>query len=812
MSSPSTGKGSAVIGRLIRKDGTAGGAPIVGAQLTLKPIEAPSGAKEETTRTDTDGKFEFSHILDGDWLLEVPVEIRGEELVPKITMDPVRLEQPLLANLDVTVKASKSPAETGDILYVTRGGAVYGSVKPRERDIPVTLLNLKTGEERDEQTDTQGRYSFDDVSAGNYYLKLPGFLEEKGLRLKTALPKAFALGPDERKKYDFTYESTGATIHGVLFLDRDGTSRRTKKNPGLRNVTVELSSVEDGKTIATTQTLKSGDFFFDVPPGRYIVEFRKVVPEHIDAVADVKGDLELVSDPSQTLEVTGSDTAEVEPVAYRLEPHEIVGKVFFTGNPPRPVEGLKVTLADATDKEVAVTLTDAEGRYRFKDVKGPHQLVFPEQPFGTQLLTRASLDADVHSIFVAPDTFYRGETTVAGSVSPAAGSVQDAVLDIASYMPTASEVGGNVPSSINRAGAPPDLQQIFDGALIQVLGRKATNVDAEGFIASLNRSFALTMVDGKKTIKWTQRAYAVETELGAALSGAQASLYHLAKTALDDSLPLLGGLYALKPDFDRQRTEAVRSIARTEFTELVSELGAEGGPTTQRVDDLFVSLNRALADMETEFGFDSEQVNDVYEEQNLTSFFVIRHYVDGLLTNWEKTVKPSLPTFLGTKLVLLSRALSSVVESVDETTEAMDAVMLGAAERQTVRIEFSDTVELTGGRVVPILPDAGGRAQPVPPMLVGELMTWIVRFARDEGPSLIRDGGRLGVGAIRPTADRLQRLVLGAQQTSRVPHIGFTRNRVRRALSELAIQLENVSRHAADLEAAPKNKAQSRVQ
>jgi hypothetical protein len=54
------------------------------------------------------------------------------------------------------------------------------------------------------------------------------------------------------------------------------------------------------------------------------------------------------------------------------------------------------------------------------------------------------------------------------------------------------------------------------------------------------------------------------------------------------------------------------------------------------------------------------------------------------------------------------------------------------------------------------------------------------------------------VEAIQPIAERLQRLVLGASQAN-VPHIGFSRVRVRRALSELAAQLGQLERLAREL-------------
>jgi hypothetical protein len=55
------------------------------------------------------------------------------------------------------------------------------------------------------------------------------------------------------------------------------------------------------------------------------------------------------------------------------------------------------------------------------------------------------------------------------------------------------------------------------------------------------------------------------------------------------------------------------------------------------------------------------------------------------------------------------------------------------------------------------------------------------------------------VEAILPIAVRLERLVTGAVQPSASTHIGFSRQRVRRSLIELATQLGQVRRFATEL-------------
>lgn len=103
-----------------------------------------------------------------------------------------------------------------------------------------------------------------------------------------------------------------------------------------------------------------------------------------------------------------------------------------------------------------------------------------------------------------------------------------------------------------------------------------------------------------------------------------------------------------------------------------------------------------------------------------------------------------------------------------------------------------------GDRIEAILRDANGNAIQALSILVGELLGWVLRFARDEGRALIRDGGRIGVASMQPAAERLRKLVLGALEAP-VPHVGFTRNRVKRPLSELAAQVGYVAALATEL-------------
>lgn len=412
------------------------------------------------------------------------------------------------------------------------------------------------------------------------------------------------------------------------------------------------------------------------------------------------------------------------------------------------------------------------------------------------------------------------------------GGIRSSVDDISTYPVLTQDMSWgpiSMPPSIGGGSTTSSLGQIAAKALSEVLGRRPRLNDPKSFISALNDSFICKDVEGHTECVWTARAPSGTTELGGSVTGAQASIYMRAKEASDAVLPLVEGFIALRVDANPEDTEAVRSIVKSEFGEVVKEFGMEGGPRVDRVDDLFelligygpgtivavppapptpptprgdfivtmpgyaglVSANPDLlaafgggeiGRLGDAFGFTRDQVNTIEQEQNLTNYLVLRDYVLSLYTGWQSfrgSFLGGVNNYLGTQLILLQRTLSVVAESVVEITFAMDSVFLGPAERQTVRIDF------------PIGVAAG-------PMYVDDLLTWVQNFASAEGTRIVEEGGKLGVRSIVPTLQLLQRLVQNS--VGRIRHPGARHPRVRRTLSELASQLNEAARLAGTIQ------------
>jgi hypothetical protein len=385
---------------------------------------------------------------------------------------------------------------------------------------------------------------------------------------------------------------------------------------------------------------------------------------------------------------------------------------------------------------------------------------------------------------------------------PGAGHIpREAVIDLASYPVLTEEVsttGVPAPAAGGAGGgmAGAGYGQAVNLFIRVVLGWRPTN-DVAGFQAALTGAFQLRDVEGHTAWTWQQRGYAVQADMGA-LTGAQASIYARAKAALDQMQPLLTGVTALNPVlYPPEDLEAIRTVITVELQELVNELALEGGPRIQRVDELFRLLvgesrrsfdpnpdhvQGQLGTMRDRFGLTEEWVDTVDQERILTNFRVVVEQVLSLQESWfyDRRLLSVVDSrsSLGTILIWLSRGLEAVCESVDDLTFALDSVYVDPAQRQVIELKLPNQA----------------------PLLLSDLLDWVVRAARDEGPRLIQDAGRDGVNAFAPQLQELQTIVQQTRTLIRTPGStlpdGMRTPRVHRAFQVVEAQLTEATRLA----------------
>jgi hypothetical protein len=408
-----------------------------------------------------------------------------------------------------------------------------------------------------------------------------------------------------------------------------------------------------------------------------------------------------------------------------------------------------------------------------------------------------------------PQPLTEKDSTVASQVqgeSEAARLTRD-VEDATSYPVLTEDIGSRtspvgIPTG-GGGGGVSNLGQVALQAVSDVLGWKPSTTDPKGFVGALTQSFTITDVEGHVESTWKPRSYAVQTDLGGGITGAQASLYMRAKDALDTSLSLLDGLYPLDPEADPEYVKALREMARSQMTEIVKELGAVGLPSILRIDTYFGILlgQNPEGITSTPVEFDPDAIggtlgqlrntygiyfrgnpfnNSVGDEQDITNFRVISDYMTSLKQSWIANrdffrLGTKNPAFFGTQLVLLSRQFNVIAETVNEVRFTLDSVFIGANERQTLVLEFRDKL--------------------LPKMFLEDVLVEVEKFVTDEGPRLLRDGGKISVtNNILPVVQSLQKLIRQAHKPENINDLpgGFRTARVRNALADLHDQLLNL--------------------
>jgi hypothetical protein len=395
---------------------------------------------------------------------------------------------------------------------------------------------------------------------------------------------------------------------------------------------------------------------------------------------------------------------------------------------------------------------------------------------------------------------------------PALSAAQESVADLSAY-PILTEI---VPSSLSwpKTGPPgpgsEGLGQAAASAISDVLGWKTNATDAKGFLGALTQSFTLTEVEGHIESSWSPRTYTVQTDLAGGITGAQASLYTRAREAQDQCLQLLDGLYPLNPDADPEYVKALREMAKSQIIEIVKQF-AVVPPSISRVNTYFNILLGAVTHLvggqEPPVEANPDQIagtlghlrdlygiwfeknnksnplsNSVEDEQDITNFRVISDYMTSLLQSWlanrrffrldaggSGLAQPR--AFLGTQLILMSRQFNVVAENVNEVRFTLDSVFIGPNERQQLRIDFSDGL---------------------PAMYFEDVLQQIEGVVTDEGPRLIRNGGRIAIGNnLQPVIKELIRMITGAQTPQNIINLpkGYSTPRVRNALNDLLRQL-----------------------
>lgn len=315
-------------------------------------------------------------------------------------------------------------------------------------------------------------------------------------------------------------------------------------------------------------------------------------------------------------------------------------------------------------------------------------------------------------------------------------------------------------------GSTADLGAQADNTLSKVLAWRGRTTDAAGFQAALKASFTLSESQGHVVATYTPRALSIQAGLGA-LTGAQASLYARAVSTQSLVLPLLDGLDVLDPTANQEDVEASRTLVRESIGELVAEMGQVGGPRIPRVNTLFevltgtinedgrsepsaVRVGNQLGQLRERFGLVRKNVNDLDDEQILTSFYTVVDAIVSLQSSWVHQRQGFAYTangseFIGSLTTKLSWALAAAAQQLVKVRFLLGSVFLRDADLQNILVSG------TGGHEYERMP-------------LSDLLSWLDDFLSVRGPRFVSESGRDGVAAaFTPMAKALTEMVDGLE-------------------------------------------------
>lgn len=401
---PATGTG--LLGDTVYNDTNGNGTQDTGEtginNVTLNLIGAgPDGVFgnaddiSRTTTTDSNGKYSFPNLPAGSYRVTVntPSGLTATQTQP----NAVGLAAgQTIDTLDFGF--TRQQASIGDTVYTdTNNNSSQDSGETGIAGIPVNLIGagpdgqFGTADDfsRSTTTDSNGKYSFTGLGAGNYRVTVNN---PSGFTATQTQPNAIALSNGQNLDtvdFGFIRQQSGiSSIGDTVFNDTNGNGIQDTGEPGIGNVTVNLRD-SSGNIISTTTTDTNGNYRFpNLPSGNYTV----AVPNPPAGFSPT-----LVSPPINLRPGENIDTADF---GFTQQPRGTIGDTVFsdtngnnTQEPGEPgISGLSLVLRDTSGNVISTTNTDTNGNYRFVNITpGSYTVAVTNPPSGfTPTLTQTN--------------------------------------------------------------------------------------------------------------------------------------------------------------------------------------------------------------------------------------------------------------------------------------------------------------------------------------------------------------------------------------------------------------------------------------
>jgi uncharacterized repeat protein (TIGR01451 family) len=374
------------------------------ANVTVALLDA-SGDIIATTRTDANGVYTFTGLVDGTYTIWVndTDNVLGELVQnskPNNSVDGGQLCSACDGKNTVTLSGSGNLYQDfgyappdhvdgdgliGDFIFLdANGDDSYDPGEPGLEGVTVTLTN-SDGNTKTTTTDENGYYSFGNLPAGTYTVTvsvpsgLTNSVDPYGSDDGQSVVTIGAGGVNLDQ--DFGYKApTPNTISGTIWedTDADGTLEAVTETNRFAGVTVVMYD-GDGNVVATTETDSSGNYSFTgLPDGTYTVDVTdedNVLNGYWHSTGSSPGSDNNSQVAPYTVSVSGGQTNTTADFGYYVDPAAIGNFVWLdldndgVQDADEPgIEGVTVvlTITYPTNGVVTVTVvTGDNGAYSF---------------------------------------------------------------------------------------------------------------------------------------------------------------------------------------------------------------------------------------------------------------------------------------------------------------------------------------------------------------------------------------------------------------------------------------------------------------
>jgi hypothetical protein len=344
-----------------------------------------------------------------------------------------------------------------------------------------------------------------------------------------------------------------------------------------------------------------------------------------------------------------------------------------------------------------------------------------------------------------------------------------------------------------------DARAVVQREWRNVLGRTPRDGDVAGMLAALDRRFVETEADGVDGWTYVPGSYVGQNDVGAGVTGAQASLASFAGRASEEIATYVAEAQPLRQlDDNPEEVDIARAGFWASWQSFVGSLGDEGGLPVARSVVLLSQAREQLVRFGIELGmFQRRTVEAVVgatdpradtmaeveviqripitrrfvltrdDEERLTNFMIVRDRVAAVARAFAETTGPdtAIPD-LGMVFTWLQRDLDVLPELVADVRWALDSVDFGPEQQEVTSLDPDD-------------PNA---------MTLAGVLQWAEDLS-DEGRTLLQDAGRRGAAMLAERAQALGDTLSGLDDMIEGTRDGSGVSAARLAMSRISVPI-----------------------